>query len=217
MKHSVKKITISLALLQLLILSNIASVEGEYTIVSSRVSLISDISINSYPNLLKPNTTQFSLNATVEILNRDDQNQTLIESSTSPYVFLNVSFVNQSLELTVRSIGSGSVETCSYPPGITVEVHPMIFYVNQTDLPYLPDGNYTFWRPIYIETLFYNTTLGDAYEAILQMSSGVMNITYIPFDYIIPEYKPLSIVLPLTSIIVALLMICKCKKKKSDY
>ncbi len=214
MKLSVKKITITLVLFQLLILSNIASVEGEYTIVSSRVSLISDISINSFPSIIRPNTTQFSLNATVEVLNRDDQNRTVIEPNTIPYVFLNVSLVNQSLELEVYAFDSGSVESRSFIPGITVEVHPMIFYVNQTDLPYLPDGNYTFWRPINIETPFYNTTPGDAYEAILRMSSGEMNITYIPFDYTIPEYTALSLAFPLTMVTIIIFILYIKKRKR---
>ena len=102
MNESVKKITMVFVLLHLLILINIASVGGEITSISSRVSLLSDFSINSFPIIFRPNTTQFSLNVSAEILNRDDQNLTVFQPNTIPYVRLNVSLVNQSLELDVQ-------------------------------------------------------------------------------------------------------------------
>lgn len=215
MRTSAKTTIMLFVFLQLLLLPNISNVEGEYTVISSRVSLISDISINSHPNFFLPNTTQFTLNATVEILNRDDQNQSVIESSDiSPKVFLNASFVNQSLELEVRKISNPSVTIYSYLPGITVEVNPMIFYINQTGLPFLPDGNYTFWRPINMGTQLSNMTPGDAFEVILHMSSGAMNITYIPFDYTVSEYTALSIIFPITTLLVVPLLIYGNLKRK---
>ncbi|TFG08486.1 hypothetical protein EU534_02775 [Candidatus Heimdallarchaeota archaeon] len=214
MNESVKKITMVFVLLHLLILTNIASVGGEITSISSRVSLLSDFSINSFPIIFRPNTTQFSLNVSAEILNRDDQNLTVFQPNTIPYVRLNVSLVNQSLELDVRGFDTGSIDTCPYAPGITTEVHPMFLYVNQTDLLYLPDGNYTFWRPITFETPSYTLIHGKAYEAVLRMSSGIMNITYIEFDYSPTEQTLLSILFPLTTTITILAIYQKRRKKQ---
>jgi len=214
MDQPVKKITIVFVVLHLLILANPASVEGGTTTISSRVSMLSDFSINSFPNIFRPNTTQFSLNVSVEILNRDVQNLTVFQPNTIPYVRLNVSLVNQSLELDVRGFDTGSVDIDSYSPGITTEVHPMILYVNQSDLPYLPDGNYTFWRPITFETSSYTLIHGEALEAVLRMSSGVMNITYIEFDYTQTEQTVLSIVFPLTTTITILAIYQKRRKKQ---
>ena len=215
MKAMVKKMLLIIMFLQLLLFPSALIVKGEHTIISSRVSLISDITINSYPNFFRPNTTQFSLNATVEILNRDDKNQSVIESSDiSPKVCINASFVNQSLRLEIRGISHETIMDYSYLPGITVENHPMIFYINQTDLHYLPDGNYTFWRPINMVTQISDMTPGEALIAIIHMNSGIMNITYTQFDYNPTQQSNFSISLPLSMLLLVILVIHKKKKRK---
>ncbi|MHA1219832.1 MAG: hypothetical protein ACTSSN_04215 [Candidatus Heimdallarchaeaceae archaeon] len=215
MKAMVKKMLLIIMFLQLLLFPSALIVKGEHTIISSRVSLISDITINSYPNFFIPDTTQFSLNATVEILNRDDKNQSVTESSDmSPKVYLNASFVNQSLGLEIRTISHGTIMDYSYLPGITVENHPMIFYINQTDLHYLPDGNYTFWRPIIMVTQISDLTPGEALIAIIHMNSGIMNITYTQFDYHPTEQSNFSIFFPLSILLLVTLVIYKNRKRK---
>lgn len=217
MKTIVKKALLIIMFLQLLLFPSALIVKGGHTIISSRVSLISDITINSYPNFFRPNTTQFSLNATVEILNRDDKNQSIIESSdVSPMVNLNASLVNQSLGLEVLIISHETIMEYSYLPGITVEKHPMIFYFNQTDLPYLPDGNYTFWRPINMVTQTSEITPGEALLAIIHMNSGIMNITYTQFYYNPTEQTNFLFVLPLSILMLIILEIHSKKRKRRN-
>ncbi|UJG43303.1 MAG: hypothetical protein K9W46_13135 [Candidatus Heimdallarchaeum endolithica] len=87
----------------------------------------------------------------------------------------------------------------TYSPGITIENHSLKFYVNQTDLTYLPDGNYTLWRPI---------NEGEELPAIIIIKSGIINITYSSFGNQETEavsfslLSPLMLFLPLFSYVV---------------
>lgn len=178
-----KFLTISLIVLTLL-LSYTMVVEGEESTIASRISEISEVSVlhNSY--FSEPNTTLFGINVTVEILNKEAENQTVTEiSDYIPKIFINASLENQSLEFERLGYVHSTVMKYTYQPSITVEYSYVVFYINQTDLPYLPNGNYTLWRPINTAYQWLNTTKAEVLMTIITVTSGVLNITYPSFNY----------------------------------
>lgn len=183
-KSSNKFLTITL-IFQILLLP-ISSVNGYQPVIDSRVSKINEITPNiSGP--YQPNSTLFGIEVEVEILNRDNKSQTVIElTDLNSYAFINASFVNQSLQLDLLSYGAAIIRQYSYKPGITTEYNLMKFYINQSGLTYLPDGNYTLWRPILFINSSGNITEGESLSTIISINDGNMNITYGSFNYQVP-------------------------------
>ena len=56
-------------------------VSGDKPVIASRVSEIIDITISTEPDYYKPNNTVFCIESKVEILNRDNKTQTVIEQA----------------------------------------------------------------------------------------------------------------------------------------
>lgn len=159
------------------------SVNGDQPVIASRISEIIYITVISDPDYYKPNNTFFGIAVEVEILNRGKENQSVIElADFFPKAFINASFVNQSLEIDQIAHAHETVMHYSYQSGITVESELIRFYINQTDLSHLPDGNYTLWRPIDMGSNFYDITPGEQLITVITMASGIMNITYSLFD-----------------------------------
>ena len=159
-------------------------VSGDKPIIASRISEIIEVTVITDPDYYKPNTTLFRIETEVEILNRDTKNQTVVEDAVCyPKVNLNATLVNQSLEIDRISSCMDMFAMYYYQPNITVEYDFMRFYINQTCLSHLPDGNYTLWR--YIEFGSAAVGIGTPGEILLtsiSMNSGIMNVTYSYFD-----------------------------------
>jgi hypothetical protein len=160
-------------------------VSGEKPVIASRISEIISITVLTDSAYKTPNNTIFKIVSEVEILNRDNKTQTVIEQADCyPKVYLNATLVDQSLEIDWISAGCMDMFTVYfYQPNITIEYDIMKLEVNQTGLSYLPDGNYTLWR--YIEYGSPATGIGTPGEILLtfiSMNSGIMNITYSYFD-----------------------------------
>ncbi len=212
-----KFLAISLIVFTLL-LPCVLVVEGEESTIASRVSEISEVSElhNSY--FSKPNTTLFGINVTVEILNKETENQTVTEiSDYLPKVIINASLENQSLEFERLGYVHSTVMKHTYQPGITVEYSYVMFYINQTDLDQLPDGNYTLWRPINTAYQWLNTTKAEVLLTTINVSSGVLNITYIEFDYNPTEVTSISFIFPIVFFLLFSLMVANNTRKKSLY
>ena len=161
------------------------SVNGDQPVIASRISRIIYISVITDPDFYKPNNTLFGIEAEVEILNRDTENQKVIElSDLTTKVFINASFVNQSLEIEQIVYAHATIMHYSYQPGITVEHTFIRAYINQTGLSHLPDGNYTLWRPIEMGTNINDIAPGEQLITVITMKSGIMNITHSLFDII---------------------------------
>jgi len=159
-------------------------VSGDKPVIASRISDILDVTVVTDPDYYKPNNTLFCIETEVEILNKDTKNQTVIEAADCyPKVNINATLVDQSLEIERISSCMDMFTVYFYQPNITVESDFMMFYINQTSLGYLPDGNYTLWR--YVEYGSATTGIGIPGEILLtfiSMNSGIMNITYSHFD-----------------------------------
>ncbi len=149
MDKSKKKILIGITVIQLLLFSNIIQANGVIPVIASRISKISEIKVDDDLRYLRPNHTLFSFDAEVEILNRDDENQTVTEvGDFDPKVRICASLVNQSIEMIQEVSYFTGWNDFTYSPGITTEYEPIRVYINQSGLPHLPDGNYTLDRPI---------------------------------------------------------------------
>ena len=159
-------------------------VSGDKPIIASRISEIIEVTVITDPDYYKPNTTFFGIETEVEILNRDTKNQTVIEAADCyPKVNLNATLVDQSLEIKRISSCMDMFTVYFYQPNITVESDFLRFYINQTGLSYLPDGNYTLWRYIeYGSAAVGIGTPGEMLLTFISMNSGIMNITYSYFD-----------------------------------
>lgn len=212
-----KFLTISLIVLTLLLPCTIV-VEGEESTIASRISEISEVSVlhNSY--FSEPNTTLFGINVTVEILNKEAENQTVTEiSDYIPKVFINASLENQSLEFERLGYVHSTVMKYTYQPGITVEYSYVVFYINQTDLDQLPNGNYTLWRPINTAYQWLNTTKAEVLMTIITVTSGVLNITSMDFDYNPTEVTSTSFMTPTVFFLLFSLMVANNIRRKSLY
>ncbi|UJG43287.1 MAG: hypothetical protein K9W46_13055 [Candidatus Heimdallarchaeum endolithica] len=202
------KLLILILLLPILIFHCVLSIKGSQPVLFSRISEITEITISeSTDNPLFENYTAFKIEAEVEILNRADENQTVISPDLK--LMINATLFNQSLKLVVEAMGSCMVTYDTYSPGITIENHFLKFYINQTDLTYLPDGNYTLWRPI---------NEGEELPTIIIIKSGIMNITYSSFGNQETEavnfslLSPLMLFFPLFSYMI---VFYRCKKSES--
>lgn len=169
-------------ILCIIVFPNVLSVRGDKPIIASRISEIIDISIITDPDYYEQNTTLFGIETEVEILNRDTVNRTVTEWAVCyPKVSFKADLNNQSLEMQTSTscMDMGAIYT--YQPNITIEYDFRMVYVNQSDLNYLPDGNYTLRRYImYISDS--NIVLGEMLETTFHMNSGIINITYPHFD-----------------------------------
>ena len=182
MFNPLEKFLIVTVMIQLLILSNVLVVIGDQPVIASRISEISEIAIIDLS--YQSSSTLFEIKTKVEILNRGEENQTITESCIlDPQVFVNASFEDKSLEL--NSIGwcFDMFISYSYAPGITVEYEVVKFYINQTDLTQLPDGNYTLWRPIPSTGVRPGNVVGEAFPTIITVNAGIITIIYHSFYY----------------------------------
>jgi len=214
MKRKLGKILVIAIIIHLIVFQIILSVHGDLPVVASRISGISNISVIADHSA--PNDTLFGISVEVEILNRADENQTVIElSDFRPNVFINATFVNQSLEIDPLACAHATIMRYSYQPGITSEGSLVKFYINQANLTYLPDGNYTLWRLINTAYIINNIT-SEELPAIITVSSGIVNITYIDFDYIPTEITSFSFIFPIVFLSLFSLMVSLYIRRKSS-
>jgi len=170
-------------------------VRGEQSKIVSRISDVSEITIIQDSELNKPNTTLFRMNLTVEILNKDIENQTVTELSDDyPKSAIKVTFENTSLELELILYVHLTIMRYTYVTGITTEYDSLYFYINQFNLTQLPDGNYTVWRPINTAYPLINSTTAEMLFTIIHVSSGELNISYSEFDYYPTEVTSMSVI-----------------------
>ncbi len=202
-------------LLSFILLFPVGLVLTDQPVIASRISQITEISVITDSSYDKPNNTLFRINVSVEILNRNSENFTVYENADyDPKILINASFVNQTLGLEPIIICSNAGTEYTYPPAITKEYESIKFFINQSDLSCLPDGNYTIIRPI--NTAF-NSGMGESAEilpTLIQVTSGIVNITYTLFDYYPTEQTDFTIILPLSILMLTLLVIHKNRKRK---
>lgn len=189
MDKKFSKFLVITLIISTLIFPSALSVTGDVSIIASRISEITEISVITGPESNKPNTTLFGINVTVEILNRDDENQTVVECADCyPKVCINASFVNQSLEMSPIAMCMNSVTYFTYPPSITTEYEVITFYINQSGLSQLPDGNYTLGRPINTASKYGAGEPAEELLTTIQIIAGAINITYPNFtNQTLPE------------------------------
>ncbi|MCE7739773.1 MAG: hypothetical protein KAU62_08650 [Candidatus Heimdallarchaeota archaeon] len=182
-EKSVKILVISI-FIPILVFSSILSAQGYLPVIASRVSKINEIVVIPNPDYNVPNVTFYGIDVSVEILNRADENQTVVELSIlDPKVFIGATFVNQSLEFGAIAIGFAQVKRYSYQSGITAENDYVVFYINQANMTQLPDGNYTLYRPIFWESPELSIVAGETLQTNITVTSGIVNITYANFNY----------------------------------
>ena len=179
-----RKFLITSVIIGIVVFPSELMVSGEKPVIASRVSEIIDVTVIIDPDYYKPNNTLFGIETEVEILNRDTKNQTVVEAAICyPKVNLNATLVNQSLEIDRISSCMDMFAIYYYQPNITVEYDFMRFYINQTGLSHLPDGNYTLWRYIeYGSAAVGIGTPGEMLLTFISMDSGNMNVAYSYFD-----------------------------------
>ncbi len=130
------------------------------------------------------------MNVVVEILNRESENYTVIDLSDCwPKVSINATFANQSFELEEHIMYHATVMYYDYRPGITWEYHKFDFYINQSDLSQLPDGNYTLFRPINTASSLGWVEPAEILLTKIEVNTGKIAIFYPEFVVftIIPE------------------------------
>jgi hypothetical protein len=183
-EKSVKFLVISI-FIPILVFPSILSVHGYLPLVSSRVSKINEIVVIPNPDFHIPNVTLYGIDVDVEILNREDENLTVVELAIlDPKVFIEAKFVNQSLEFEAMAIAFAQVKRYSYQPGITAENDYVVFYINQANMTQLPDGNYTLYRPIFWESSELSIVKGETLRTNITVTFGIVNITYANFSYL---------------------------------
>ncbi|MHA1220046.1 MAG: hypothetical protein ACTSO5_15405 [Candidatus Heimdallarchaeaceae archaeon] len=217
------KIGYSILLIHFIVISSTVLVSGYQPVITSRISEVSEIAVIADP-YNDPNATLFGITVTVEILNRAEENQTVIElSDFFPKVFINATLTNQSLEFEFLAYAHATIMIYYYQPGITVEHSYVRFYINQTGLSKLPDGNYTLWRPINTAYIINNITTTKL-PTIITMNSGVMNINYTNFTNYTPtqtntDKVSLSFTIPIITLLISVITIslrkCGCRRFKS--
>ena len=216
MDNKFSKFLVVTLITSILIFPSVLSVSGDEPIIASRISEITEISVITDPNYNKPNTTLFSNNVTVEILNRDDENQTVTEvADCYPKVCINASFVNQSLELGPIALCDDLGTDFTYSPNITTEYEIVRFYINQSGLSQLPDGNYTLGRPINTASKY---GVGEPAEVLLtfiRVISGAINITYTNFTIQTPPEVSLAFSSQLVTIFLISSAILVIKRKRT--
>ena len=182
MFNPLEKFLIVTVMIQLLILSNVLVVIGDQPVIASRISEISEIAI--IDQHYQSSSTLFGIKTEVEILNRAEENQTTTElAEFVPKVFINASFVDKSLKLNSIVWSHDMFMRHSYAPGITVEYEFIQFFINQTGLSQLPDGNYTLWRPINTASTLGYVDPGEEFTTIITVNASIITIIYHSFYY----------------------------------
>lgn len=182
-EKSVKLLVISI-FIPILVFPSIFSAHGYLPVIASRVSKINEIVVIPNPDFHIPNVTLYGIDVDVEILNRADENQTIVELAIlDPKVFIDAKFVNQSLEFKAVAIGFNQVKRYSYQSGITAENDYVVFYINQANMTQLPDGNYILYRPIFWESPELSIVAGETLQTNITVTSSIVNITYANFNY----------------------------------
>ncbi|MCE7739774.1 MAG: hypothetical protein KAU62_08645 [Candidatus Heimdallarchaeota archaeon] len=216
MDKNKKKILIGITLIQLLLYSNVFSVYGELPVIASRISEIIEVTVLTDSAYNTPNNTVFGIDTKVEILNRDTKNQTVVEDAICyPKVNFNATLVNQSLE--IERISAGCLDIFAmyyYQPNITIEYDIMKLYVNQTGLNHLPDGNYTLWRYIEYGSTVVDGTPGEILLTLINMNSGIMNVTYSYFDNPHTNEVSLTVMFPIAFLAIFSQIAAIYKKRK---
>ncbi|MHA1829538.1 MAG: hypothetical protein ACTSX6_12940 [Candidatus Heimdallarchaeaceae archaeon] len=198
MNKTIKKISISMIFVVLFLFFEGFVAFGDVPVIASRISKIDEnFSIHSSGRYYKPNNTLFSLNIEEEILNRAGENQTVVEAADcDTKACINASFVNQSLEMEPIGLCLNIPAYYTYPPGITKEYETIMFYINQTGLTQLPDGNYTLGRPINTAAKYGFGEPAEVLVTRISIIDGVWNISYPNFTvYPVPELSS-TITLP---------------------
>jgi len=207
MNKSMERYLIALIIIPLLLFSSVFSVYGEVPVIASRVSKINEnIDIINSGDHYNPNKILFEMSLEAETLNRDDENQTVIELYIPEYVVqINASLVNQSLELEQLGLVLNEGASYTYPPGITKENGSILFYINQSGLSQLPDGNYTLWRPINTASSLGWVDPAEVLLTNITVISGAMNISYA--DFVIYTLSELSSEITI-SLVITFLISC---------
>jgi len=179
-----RKFLITSVIICIVVFPSVLVASGDKPVIASRISEIIGVTVITDPDYYKPNNTLFCIESEVEILNRDNKTQTVIEAADCyPKVYLNATLVDQSLEIERISSCMDMFTVYFYQPNITVEYDFLMFYINQTGLSHLPDGNYTLWRCIeYGSAAVGIGTPGEMLLTFISMDSGIMNVTYSYFD-----------------------------------
>ena len=176
------KLLITSTIIPILIFSNFLSVQGFQTVIASRISKINDIIVIPNPDYQIPNVTYFGIDVEVEILNREEENQTVVELAIQdPKIIIEATFTNQSLEYGAIVIAFPQIKRYSYLPGITIETDYLVFYIFQENMTQLPDGNYILYRPIFWETTNQTIVAGEMLKTNFTVTSGVVDIIYANF------------------------------------
>jgi len=192
-------------------------VSGEKPVIASRVSEIIEVTVITEPDYYKPNNTVFGIETEVEILNRDTKNQTVVEDGICyPKVNINATLVNQSLEIDLIAYCLDMSAMYYYQPNITIEYDIMRFYINQTGLSHLPDGNYTLWRYIEYGPTTVDGTPGEILLTFISMNSGIMNVTYSYFDNPHTNEVSLTVMFPIAFLAITLQIAAIYKKRKRN-
>ncbi|MCE7739021.1 MAG: hypothetical protein GPJ50_06560 [Candidatus Heimdallarchaeota archaeon] len=192
-------------------------VSGEKPVIASRISEIIEVAVITDPDYYKPNATLFGIETEVEILNRDTKNQTVVEVAICyPKVHFKATLVDQSLEIERISSCLDMSAMYSYQPNITVEYDFMRFYINQTGLSHLPDGNYTLNRYIEYGSSTVNGTPGEMLLTYISMNSGIMNVTYNYFDNPHTNEVSLTVMFPIAFLAITSQIAAIYKKRKRN-
>jgi hypothetical protein len=214
-----EKSLIVLIILQLLLFSNALSVHGELPVIASRVSVITEISVILYSGDIHPNKTLFSIDVVVEILNRDDEDQTVIDlDDCYPKAYINASFANQSLVIEPIGLCLNEGMFYNYRPGITREYETTEFYINQSSLTQLPDGNYSLLRPINTASKLGYVDPAEILLTNITVTSGTMNFSYPYFEiYSIPEISTeLTITLAVAFLLSCAILVVRRRRTTID-
>ena len=220
MNNSKNKTLVGIIIIHLLLFSIIVPVNGEVSVIASRISKIGEIRVDNEPAYLLTNHTLFSIDIEVEILNRDDENQTVTEAGDCyPKTRINASLVNQSLE-------DSPIRTCypagtdfTYLPGITTEYEIVRLYIDQSALTSLPDGNYTLDRPINTAYIYGTGEPAEILLTFFHILSGVINVTYSNFTTLTLPDETSAFSIHLTTVLIisfAILLIWRKKAKTYD-
>ncbi len=217
MDNSKKKILIGITIIQLLLFSNMIQANGDIPVIASRISKISEIKVVDDPGYFVPNHTHFSFDVEVEILNRDDENQTVVEvPDCYPKVRVYASLVNQSIELTPIRHCYSMVTYFTYLPSITTECEVVRLYINQSGLSHLPDGNYALDRPINTASKYGAGELAEVLLTFFQMISGIINITFTNFTVLTLPEETFAFSIQLTTIFLISIAILVVRRKRIE-
>ncbi|MHA1690616.1 MAG: hypothetical protein ACTSU7_03160 [Candidatus Heimdallarchaeaceae archaeon] len=213
-EKSVKFLVIGI-FIPILVFPSILSAHVYLPLVASRVSKINEIVVIPNPDFQIPNVTLYGIDVDVEILNREDENLTVVELAIlDPKVFIEAKFVNQSLEFEAMAIAFAQVKRYSYQSGITAENDYVVFYINQANMTQLPDGNYTLYRPIFWESSEHSIVTGESLQTNITVTFGIVNITYANFSYLSTDNVTFSNISSLVFLSLCLYPIIRFRRRR---